>query len=122
VSQHAALAALSMRDEADAAVNAMVAQFEKRRDAALAILSTEPGIHVLAPDGAFYLYLRAPGVGKAADAGGAFAAHLLEKAGVAIVPGSAFGTPDWVRASYAAEQAQVEEAMRRLVAAFRELA
>jgi len=77
---------------------------------------------VLAPDGAFYLYLRAPGVGKAADAGGAFAAHLLEKAGVAIVPGSAFGTPDWVRASYAAEQAQVEEAMRRLVAAFRELA
>ena len=39
VSQHAALAALSMRDEADAAVNAMVAQFEKRRDAALAILT-----------------------------------------------------------------------------------
>src|ERR1039457_7159424 len=68
VSQHAALAALSMRDEADAAVTAMVAQFEKRRDAALAILRTEPRIHVLAPDGAFYLYLRAPGAGKTADA------------------------------------------------------
>jgi len=122
VSQHAALAALSMRDEADAAVTAMVAQFEKRRDAALAILRTEPRIHVLAPDGAFYLYLRAPGAGKAADAGSAFAAQLLEKSGVAIVPGSAFLTPDWVRVSYAAEQAQVEEAMRRLVAAFRELA
>ena len=49
-------------------------------------------------------------------------AELLEKAGVAIVPGSAFGTPDWVRVSYAAEQGQVEEAMHRLVAAFRELA
>jgi len=122
VSQHAALAALSMRDEADAAVTAMVAQFEKRRDAALAILRTEPRIHVLAPDGAFYLYLRAPGAGKAADAGSAFAAQLLEKSGVAIVPGSAFLTPDWVRVSYAAEQAQVEEAMRRLVAAFRDLA
>ena len=122
VSQHAALAALSMRDEADAAVTAMVAQFEKRRDAALAILRTEPRIHVLAPDGAFYLYLRAPGAGKTADAGSAFAARLLEKSGVAIVPGSAFLTPDWVRVSYAAEQAQVEEAMRRLVAAFRELA
>ena len=122
VSQHAALAALSMRDEADVAVTAMVAQFEKRRDAALAILRTEPRIHVLAPDGAFYLYLRAPGAGKAADAGSAFAAQLLEKSGVAIVPGSAFLTPDWVRVSYAAEQAQVEEAMRRLVAAFRDLA
>jgi len=122
VSQHAALAALSMRDEADRAVHSMVAQFEKRRDAALAILKTEPRIHVLAPDGAFYLYLRAPGAGKTADAGGAFAALLLEKAGIAIVPGSAFGTPDWVRVSYAAEQAQVEEAMRRLVAAYRDLA
>jgi aspartate aminotransferase len=122
VSQHAALAALSMRDEADVAVTAMVAQFEKRRDAALAILRTEPRIHVLAPDGAFYLYLRAPGAGKTADAGSAFAAQLLEKSGVAIVPGSAFLTPDWVRVSYAAEQAQVEEAMRRLVAAFRDLA
>jgi aspartate aminotransferase len=122
VSQHAALAALSMRAEADAAVIAMVAQFQTRRDAALAILREEPRIRVLAPDGAFYLYLRAPGAGKSADAGGAFAAHLLEKAGVAIVPGAAFGTPDWVRVSYAAEQAQVEEAMRRLVAAFKELA
>jgi aspartate aminotransferase len=122
VSQHAALAALSMRDEADAAVTAMVAQFEKRRDAALAILRTEPRIQVLAPDGAFYLYLRAPGAGTTPDAGSVFATHLLEKAGVAIVPGSAFFTPDWVRVSYAADQAQVEEAMRRLVASFRELA
>jgi aspartate aminotransferase len=121
VSQHAALAALTMRDEADAAVTAMVAQFEKRREAALTILRTEPRIQVLAPDGAFYLYLRAPGAGKTPDAGSVFATHLLEKAGVAIVPGSAFFTPDWVRASYAADQAQVEEAMRRLVAAFREL-
>jgi aspartate aminotransferase len=122
VSQYAALAALTMRNDADEAVTAMVAQFEKRRDAALAILRTEPRIHVLAPDGAFYLYLRAPGAGKTPDAGSAFATHLLEKAGVAIVPGSAFFTPDWVRVSYAADQAQVEEAMRRLVAAFRELA
>jgi aspartate/methionine/tyrosine aminotransferase len=107
-----------MRAEADAAVHAMVAQFEKRRNAALAILHSEPKLKVLEPQGAFYLYIRAPGSG--ADAGGAFAAQLLEKAGVAIVPGSAFGTNDWVRVSYAAEQSQVEEAMRRLVVAFRE--
>jgi aspartate aminotransferase len=122
ISQHAALAALSMREDADAAIAAMVAQFEKRRDAALAILKGEPRIHVLSPEGAFYLYLRAPGAGKVPDAGGVFARELLERSGVAIVPGSAFGTPDWVRVSYAAEQGQVEEAMRRLVAAFRDLA
>jgi aspartate aminotransferase len=123
VSQHAALAALSMRDDADAAVAAMVAQFQKRRDAGLAILKTEPRIQVIAPDGAFYLYIRAPGAEQdGGDAGGAFATHLLERAGVAVVPGSAFLTPDWVRVSYAAEQSQVEEAMRRLVHAFRELA
>jgi aspartate/methionine/tyrosine aminotransferase len=35
---------------------------------------------------------------------------------VAIVPGSAFRTPDWVRISYAADQAQVMEACRRIAA------
>jgi aspartate aminotransferase len=121
VSQHAALAALTMRNDADAAVTSMVLQFEKRRDAALAILRSDPVIDVLTPDGAFYLYLRAPGAGTLPDAGGAFATHLLEKAGVAIVPGSAFFTPDWVRVSYAADQSLVEEAMRRLVAEIRYL-
>ena len=117
VSQHAALAALTMRAEADDAVDAMVRQFDKRRSAALAILRAEPRLQVVAPDGAFYLFLRAPGT--AVDAGTAFAEQLLEKADVAVVPGSAFLTPGWVRASYAAEQSQVEEAMRRIVATFR---
>ena len=122
VSQYAALAALTSRAEADAAVTAMVAQFARRRDAALAILHTEPRMQVISPDGAFYLYVRAPGAGRAGDAGAAFAAHLLEHADLAVVPGSAFFTPDWVRVSYAAEQSAVEEAMRRLVAEFRVLA
>ena len=121
VSQHAALAALTMRDEADAAVRSMVAQFRKRRDAALAILQEEPRLHVLAPEGAFYLYLRAPLAGLSEDAGATFATYLLENASVAVVPGSAFYTPEWIRVSYAAEQSQVEEAMRRIVAAFRSL-
>ncbi|MFI5310104.1 MAG: pyridoxal phosphate-dependent aminotransferase [Gemmatimonadales bacterium] len=117
VSQHAALAALTMRAEADAAVASMVAQFRRRRDAALAILREEPGLQVLAPEGAFYLFLRAPG--PAGEAGSRFASRLLDDAGVAVVPGSAFQVPDWVRVSYAAEQSVVEEAMRRLRAAYR---
>lgn len=122
VSQHAALAALRERPKADAAISVMVAAFQKRRDAALAILRTEPAIEVLPSDGAFYLFIRAPKQTGAESAGDAFCAYLLEHAGLAIVPGSAFRAPDWVRVSYAADQAQVEEAMRRLVAAYRTLA
>ena len=39
--------------------------------------------------------------------------------GVAIVPGTAFGTPGWVRLSYAAAEADVLEAMRRIIGAYR---
>lgn len=121
VSQHAALAALSDVASADAAIGAMVAQFRRRRDAALKILREEPRLTVLAPDGAFYLYMQAPPSNAAEGAGTAFTNYLLEHHNVAAVPGSAFLTPDWMRVSYAAEQSQVEEAMRRIVAAFREL-
>jgi len=122
VSQFAALAALASPVDADAAVTRMVQQFGRRRDAALAILGTEPRIQVIPPDGAFYLFIRAPGAGRVPEAGSVFAAHLLDHADLAVVPGAAFLTPDWVRVSYAAEQSQVEEAMRRVVAAYRLLA
>ena len=119
VSQYAALAALTGRAEADAAISDMVEQFRARRDAALAILREEVGLQVLAPEGAFYLFLRAPVSGRGDGAGERFASRLLEESGVAVVPGSAFHAPEWVRVSYAAEQGQVVEAMRRLLAVYR---
>jgi len=111
VSQHAALAALTLGAPVEQAVQAMVAEFRKRRDAALPILRAA-GLTVLEPAGAFYFYIKAPGTG--ADAGAAFCTALLEREGVAIVPGSAFRTPDWVRVSYAAAESQVVEACRRI--------
>ncbi len=119
VSQHAALAALARVDEADLAVNAMVAAFHARRDAALAILRQEPRIEVLDPQGAFYLFLRAPAAPGGISDGDAFCARLLDEAGLAIVPGSAFRTPEWVRVSYAADQSDVERAMHMLVKTYR---
>lgn len=116
VSQHAALAALTIGASVDDAVRAMIDEFRARRDAALPILKASRALTVLPPEGAFYFYLRVPGAGSGPDAGGAFARLLLEEHGVAIVPGSAFRTPDWVRVSYAAEQSQVIEACRRIVA------
>ncbi len=109
-SQYAALAAVTRRAEADAAVGSMVREFRARRDAARAILAAIPGLELVEPDGAFYLYFKAPG-----GDGTAFANRLLESEGIAVVPGAAFGTPAWVRASYAAVRADVERAMHAIV-------
>lgn len=116
VSQHATLAALTLGEPVEQAVRNMVREFKARRDAALPILTAAHTLTVLPPEGAFYFYIKVPGAGSVPDAGGAFCTQLLEQAGVAIVPGSAFRTPDWVRVSYAADKAQVMEACRRIVA------
>lgn len=108
--QHAALAALTRTAEADAAVKAMVAEFRARRDAAVAILRAIPDVDLVEPQGAFYLYFKAPG-----GDGTQFANQLLEHEGIAVVPGAAFGTPEWVRVSYAAARADVESAMHAIV-------
>lgn len=109
-SQHAALAALTRTAEADAAVKAMVAEFRARRDVAVAILRAIPDVDLVEPQGAFYLYFKAPG-----GDGTRFANRLLEHEGIAVVPGAAFGTPEWVRVSYAAARADVESAMHAIV-------
>jgi aspartate aminotransferase len=108
VSQYASLAALTDVAAADVEIAKMVATFEARRDAAVALLD-EAGAVYVPPDGAFYLYIR---VGD----GTAFASRLLEEQGVAVVPGAAFFTPEWVRLSYAAPTDQVLEGVRRLIA------
>ena len=119
VSQAAALAALTLGDPVERAVDLMVAEFRVRRDAALAILRAEPRLRINPPDGAFYLWMEAPGAGRVPDAGAAFATRLLEQHDVAVVAGSAFMVPDWFRVSYATDRAQVETAMHRIVEAFR---
>lgn len=110
-SQHAALAALTDTAAADAAISAMVKTFRERRDAAMKILDAA-GVTYVRPDGAFYLYV------KVGD-GDSFATRLMDTHGVAIVPGSAFFTPEWVRLSYAAPTATVVEGVKRLVALLR---
>jgi aspartate aminotransferase len=122
VSQHAALAALNEREAAEAAIRAMVDRFQARRDAAVAVLRETPGLRFVQPDGAFYLYLDVGRVPSAdGDAGAAFARHLLDHHDVAVVPGSAFLTPGWVRLAYAAPDDQVAAGLSRVTAAYREL-
>lgn len=114
VSQHAALAALAERVAAADAVNAMVRAFHERRDAVVRALAAFPSVRYVHPAGAFYIYVNVEGFRGAADPGGAFAAAVLEEQQVAIVPGSAFGTPNWIRASYATTEAIAVEGITRI--------
>jgi aspartate aminotransferase len=116
LSQHAAIAALTM-PEAQEASRSMVKEFRRRRDQALAELRAN-GVEVLEPKGAFYLFAHVGTVtGADPDPGGRFAHRLLEEFNVAVVPGGAFGAPEWVRLSYAAPIDDVLEGVRRLVRA-----
>ncbi|HJR64030.1 MAG TPA: pyridoxal phosphate-dependent aminotransferase [Gemmatimonadaceae bacterium] len=122
VSQYAALAALTEREASDRAVAAMVAEFDARRRELLDRVSSEPRLPFVHPAGAFYLYLHVRGAYPSHEApGSAFAQHLLDRHGIAVVPGAAFGTPDWVRMSYAASRDTLRVGTERLLAAYREL-
>lgn len=114
VSQYAALAAIAERDLADEAVNSMVRAFRERRDAVVAALSAFPSVKYVHPAGAFYVYVNVEGFRGAEDPGAAFAAAVLEEKGVAVVPGSAFLTPGWIRASYATAQSVAVEGVTRI--------
>ncbi len=116
-SQHAALAALTNPHAARDATTSMVAEFRRRRDAARVMLR-EAKLDVIEPEGAFYLYLR---IGDATaddpEPGTIFARRLLEERDVAVVPGAAFRSPEWIRVSYAAPADHVTEGVRRIIAA-----
>jgi aspartate aminotransferase len=118
-SQHAALAALTNRPSAKTSIASMVAEFHRRRDAVLAIARTERDLEVVEPEGAFYLFIRVGGDDPQRDEGAGFARRLLDEHEVAIVPGSAFLMPGWVRMSYAAPIADAVDGARRLVQLWR---
>jgi aspartate aminotransferase len=116
-SQHAALAALTNPTAANEATAAMVAEFRRRRDAARGMLR-DAKIDVIEPRGAFYLYARAgESTTDDPEPGTTFARRLLEQHDVAVVPGAAFKSPEWIRVSYAAPADQVIEGVRRIIAA-----
>ncbi len=97
-------------------VRAMLAEYQWRRDRIVEGLRAIPGVRCVLPEGAFYVY---PNVGAYLKSDGlanttVLAEKLLEGAQVAVVPGSAFGTSDHVRISYAASRQQIEEGLRRL--------
>ena len=94
--------------------------FHKRRDLMLKMLSEIPGIKTNKPDGAFYIF---PDVsyyfGKSYGAktisnSNDFCMFILNDAYVALVAGEAFGSPNCVRISYAANEENLIEAVKRM--------
>ncbi len=97
-------------------ISMMVKAFKERHDYVLNALNQLPGVSCLSADGAFYLF---PNVQEAITKKGladdvALSEFLIENAGVALVPGSAFGCPGHVRLSIATSMANLQKAMERL--------
>ncbi|HFQ14335.1 MAG TPA: pyridoxal phosphate-dependent aminotransferase [Gammaproteobacteria bacterium] len=113
ISQVAAQAAL----EGDqACVSEMLAAFKKRHDHVVARLNKIDGITCLPAQGTFYAF---PEVGGLIDRlpvadDVELSNYLLDQIGVALVPGSAFGSPGYLRLSFATSMAVLDEALDRL--------
>lgn len=91
-------------------------RFRARRDLVVSAINAIPGLSTPVPDGAFYCMVDAePLIDRFGD-DQKLALHLLEN-GVAIVPASAFGSHNGFRISFAADEAKLEEAIRRIAAA-----
>jgi len=111
IAQKAAVAALEGSYDC---VAEMAAAFQRRRDLALNILSSWKGVLCPKPEGAFYLfadmrcYFGKSGIADSSD----LCTYFLEKAGVALVPGSAFGNDACVRFSYAVADDVLEQALK----------
>jgi aspartate aminotransferase len=114
ISQHAALCALSSGDQSAAAIETMVSEFRRRRDAATELLRAAC-VDFIEPKGAFYLFIRVPARENDPEPGTTFARELLDSHEVAVVPGAAFRAPEWIRMSYAAPMEDVLEGVRRVV-------
>jgi aspartate aminotransferase len=114
-SQWAAIAALGDPASAQAVVE-MRKAFAQRRSIILDGLSAIPGVGVVPPDGAFYVFADiSQHVGNERFADDlAFATWLLEDKLVATVPGTAFGTPGHLRMSFATDGETIAEGVRRI--------
>jgi aspartate/methionine/tyrosine aminotransferase len=95
------------------AVDAMVKEFRARRDLIVDGLNAIPGIKCHKPSGAFYVFPNITGTGKTSKQ---MEDHLMDRAGVAALSGTAFGAhgEGYIRLSYANSQANIKKALERI--------
>jgi aspartate aminotransferase len=125
ITQRAGQFALEANQAVENEVDEMVGIFRQRRDAIVAGLSAIDGIVCPEPEGAFYVFPDVRGLygrplgpkGRVVSSATELAAYLLDEVLVVTVPGEAFGTPGFVRLSYALGMDQLQEGVQRLQAA-----
>ena len=124
IAQKAAEAAYNGPQEC---VEEMRKAFERRRNLIVELASKIPGVKVNVPDGAFYLfpevseYIGRRFGSKVIETGADLAMYLLEEGHVATVDGGAFGTPGYLRFSFATSDSNIEKAIGRVATAFGKL-
>jgi len=108
--QFAGIAAL---DGPDDSIHQMMEKFTQRRKLIYDGLNSLPGIECSLPGGAFYAFPKVIGTGMD---GSEFCKRAMHEAGVAIVPGTAFGktSKDYVRFSFAASQDNISNALENI--------
>lgn len=109
ITQKAAIPGLNGTIEKD--IELMRQEFQKRRDRACELINSIEGLNVLKPDGAFYLFVNHQKIEKDSLK---FAKELLEKEGVAVVPGIGFGKEGYFRFSFATDIDTIEEGIKRI--------
>ena len=99
-------------------VEVMLAEYRARREMLVPLLNGIPGFRCRPPDGAFYAF---PEISACFRPGredsGALAEYLLEQAGVAVVPGAAFGAEGHIRISFACSRETLREGLERIASA-----
>jgi len=110
-------------DAIEAEVQAMTAQFRRRRDLVVGrFRAALPGTEFVDPLGAFYLYFRVDDVfSREVPHATEFCRRLIADEALALVPGAAFGDDRWVRLSYAASDETLRDGLDRLVRQFARL-
>ena len=117
IAQEATIAALEGGLEC---VEEMKKEFVKRRDYMVERINNIPGVSCLKPNGAFYIMMNIKGIigttlyGKEIKSADDFADMFLDIAKVAVVPGTGFEAPEYVRWSYATSMNNCREGLDRL--------
>lgn len=124
ITQRAAITALQADPRQ---MDYMKEAFHRRRDLAYRLLKEIDGLKVNHPAGAFYFfpdvtaYLGKSAGDKVIHTADDLCMYLLYEAEVALVPGSAFGTPEYIRLSYSTSEDQIEKAIGRVKIALERL-
>jgi aspartate/methionine/tyrosine aminotransferase len=113
VAEFTQVAAIEALRDSTNAVDAMVAEYRKRRDLFVAGLNRVPGFRCQIPDGSFYAWVNVEDTGLTAEE---VARLLLEEAGVAGIAGAAFGAAgkNYLRFSLVSARHSLEEALDRI--------